>query len=110
MPAPPPPEFPDPPKPTSFRAPERHGGGGGGEELRLMWKIAALGFQFVAVAATGVVIGWVLDRWLGTSPRWTAICAVLGIVLGIFEFIRMALRLNRRLDQHRGTSKATRHP
>lgn len=73
-----------------------------------MWKIAALGFQFVAVAAAGVVIGWLLDRWLGTSPRWTAICAVVGIVLGVVEFVRMALKLNKRLDQKRGAAAPTR--
>ncbi|MFO0873100.1 MAG: AtpZ/AtpI family protein [Phycisphaerales bacterium] len=100
MPAPPLPEFRDPPEPTSFRAPAAAKGSAasGGEEVQLLWKIAASGFQLVAIVGAALFGGWLLDRWLGTSPRWTGICGVAGIVLGILDFIRVAVRLNRRLD------------
>ncbi len=42
-----------------------------------------------------VLLGWGLDRWLGTSPRWTLIGAGIGVLGGGYNFIRAALRMNK---------------
>jgi len=54
----------------------------------------AAAFSFFAAVVAGLLLGWLLDRWLGTSP-W---CLVAGIVLGgaagFYEFIRSASRIS----------------
>jgi len=47
---------------------------------------------FAAVAA-GLILGWLLDRWLGTRPRLLVVGLVLGAAAGFFEFIRAASKL-----------------
>lgn len=42
-----------------------------------------------------VLLGWGLDHWLGTSPRWTLIGAGVGVLGGGYNFIRAALRMNK---------------
>lgn len=41
------------------------------------------------------LVGWALDRWLGTSPRWILICGAVGIIGGGYNFIRAALAMNK---------------
>ena len=48
---------------------------------------------FAAVVA-GLIIGWLLDRWLGTRP-WLLIAGlVLGAAAGFYEFIRATSKLS----------------
>jgi len=47
---------------------------------------------FVAVAA-GLILGWVLDRWLGTRPWLLVAGLVLGAAAGFYEFIRATSKL-----------------
>jgi ATP synthase protein I len=48
---------------------------------------------FAAVVA-GLIIGWLLDRWLGTRPWLLVLGIVLGAAAGFFEFIRAASKLS----------------
>jgi len=48
---------------------------------------------FAAVIA-GLIIGWLLDRWLGTRPWLLVVGLVLGAAAGFYEFIRAASRLS----------------
>lgn len=48
---------------------------------------------FAAVVA-GLIIGWFLDRWLGTRPWLLVLGIVLGAAAGLFEFIRAASKLS----------------
>lgn len=41
------------------------------------------------------LIGFGIDYWLGTYPRWTGILAITGLIAGFYRFIREAGRLNR---------------
>ena len=48
---------------------------------------------FAAVVG-GLIVGWLLDRWLGTSPWLLVVGLVLGSAAGFYEFIRATSRLN----------------
>jgi ATP synthase protein I len=47
---------------------------------------------FMSVAAlTGV--GWVVDRWAGTSPWFLVAGIILGAIAGFYQFVRLTSRL-----------------
>ena len=48
---------------------------------------------FAAVVG-GLIVGWLLDRWLGTSPWLLVAGFILGVAAGFYEFIRTTSRLN----------------
>jgi len=48
---------------------------------------------FAAVLA-GLIVGWLLDRWLGTWPWLLVVGLVLGSVAGFYEFIRATSKLS----------------
>ena len=52
---------------------------------------AALGL-FASVAVM-LGIGWLADRWLGTSPWLMIVGLVLGAAVGFYEFIRLTNKL-----------------
>jgi F0F1-type ATP synthase assembly protein I len=48
---------------------------------------------FAAVVA-GLIIGWLLDRWLGTWPWLLVVGLVLGSAVGFYELIRASSKLS----------------
>lgn len=48
---------------------------------------------FAAVVG-GLIVGWLLDRWLGTGPWLLVVGLILGAAAGFYEFIRTTSRLN----------------
>lgn len=48
---------------------------------------------FAAVVA-GLIVGWLLDRWLGTQPWLLVVGLVLGAAAGFYEFIRATSKLS----------------
>lgn len=58
-------------------------------------RLASLGFEFTAAVAGFVLVGYWIDRHYGTYPRWILIGAVLGIVGGMYNLIRAALRVSK---------------
>ena len=61
-----------------------------------LWRISGLGLELVSAILGMLLVGWILDRWLGTAPRWTTLGAVVGVLGGVYNFIRRALSLNRK--------------
>ena len=58
-----------------------------------VWSI---GVNFSAGVAGMGLLGWLLDRWLGTAP-WILLGGVLlGLIGGFYQFIREAGAINRR--------------
>ena len=49
------------------------------------------GIELVAALAVGVAIGWVLDRWLGTTPWLLGLFVVLGGAAGVANLWRMMM-------------------
>jgi ATP synthase protein I len=48
---------------------------------------------FAAVVA-GLIVGWLLDRWLGTKPWLLVTGLVLGAAAGFYEFIRATTKIS----------------
>jgi len=53
---------------------------------------AALSLFFSVAVFFGA--GWLLDKWLGTSPWLVAAGIVVGSALGFYEFVRLSSKLN----------------
>jgi len=50
----------------------------------------AAGITLFASVASFCLIGWLLDKWLGTDP-WLLIAGiVVGSAAGLFEFVRLS--------------------
>jgi ATP synthase protein I len=53
----------------------------------------AAAFSLFAAVVGGLVLGWLLDRWLGTQPWLLLTGIVLGSAAGLYEFIRSSSKL-----------------
>lgn len=53
-----------------------------------------LSTDLVAAVAVGVFLGWLLDRWLGTSPWLLLLFFFLGVAAGILNVVRTANQMN----------------
>ncbi len=49
-------------------------------------------FSIIVSILSFLVVGWLLDRWLGTGPWLIVTSIVLGSAVGFFEFIRLISR------------------
>jgi F0F1-type ATP synthase assembly protein I len=63
---------------------------------RMGW-LYATALNFVISAAVFAVIGYLLDRWLKTSPWFLVGGLVFGLVGGTVKFVRDGLALNRQV-------------
>ena len=54
----------------------------------------AAAFSLFAAVVAGLILGWLLDRWLGTQPWLLLTGIVLGSVAGLYEFIRSSSKLS----------------
>ncbi|HTS68785.1 MAG TPA: AtpZ/AtpI family protein [Terriglobia bacterium] len=59
---------------------------------------SSLGFILPAGAVGGFGIGWVLDRWLHTSPVFALALGVIGAAAGVVEILRILTRAEKRFD------------
>lgn len=67
-----------------------------GEDPGEVWKRAgpylSLGTMFAAAIVGGLLAGYWLDKWLGTSPWLTLGGLLLGLVTGFYNFFAVVLR------------------
>ena len=56
--------------------------------LRQLARLSTLGIALVAATAIGLLIGYGLDRLLGTEPWLTMVFALLGIAAGFLNLFR----------------------
>ena len=54
----------------------------------------AAAINLFASVVTLAGLGWLLDRWLVTSPWFLVAGVVLGAVVGFYQFIRLTSKLN----------------
>jgi ATP synthase protein I len=54
----------------------------------------AAAVSLFASVVSGLIIGWLLDRWLGTKPWLLVVGIVLGAAAGFYEFIRATSKLS----------------
>lgn len=50
-------------------------------------KALAIGLDFFFVGAAGAVLGWLIDRWLGTDPFGLLIGLAVGFLGGTFRLV-----------------------
>lgn len=95
------PEFPDTDRHPARQAANRgrKARGGAVDEFGAMWRLAALAFQLAGEVGACLILGWLLDRWLGTPGRWIAVLGIAGVVIGLLHFVRSAITLYKRMDR-----------
>ena len=54
----------------------------------------AAAFSLFAAVVSGLILGWLLDRWLGTRPWLLVAGLVLGSAAGFYQFIRATSKLS----------------
>ena len=54
----------------------------------------AAAISLFAAVVSGLIIGWLLDRWLNTRPWLLVLGVVLGAAAGFYEFIRATSKLS----------------
>lgn len=65
------------------------------EELNRKSGLAyAAAFSLFGAVIAGLLLGWLLDRWLGTRPWLLVAGLVLGAAAGFYEFIRASSKLS----------------
>ena len=60
----------------------------------------SLGFILPAGTVGGFGLGWLLDRWLHTSPVLALIMGLLGAAAGVMEILRILTRAEKRDDEN----------
>jgi ATP synthase protein I len=65
------------------------------EEINRKSGIAyAAAFSLFASVVSGLIVGWLLDRWLATSPWLLVTGIILGSAAGLYEFIRTTAKIS----------------
>ena len=59
---------------------------------------SSLGLILPSAAAGGFGLGWLLDRWLHTSPLFSLVLGLAGAAAGIIEILRVLTRAEKRND------------
>lgn len=93
-----PPPMPDVLKGAGPEEPTRHVGpipkGRGGSAIQ-SGRVFAIGMDFAYGVIGCAALGWGIDWWFKTSPRWLLIGAGIGIVVAMYRFIREGTKLSR---------------
>jgi ATP synthase protein I len=61
-----------------------------GEAMGFAFRIAT---ELVAGVFVGGLLGWALDKWLGTAPILLIVCLLLGIAGGLLNSVRAAMKM-----------------
>jgi ATP synthase protein I len=56
--------------------------------------VSSVGIAFVLAIVFGFLIGYYLDKWLGTSPLFLIIFFFVGVAAGIVNVVRTANAVN----------------
>jgi len=63
--------------------------------VRSMGVVSTLGITLVVSTLVGFVIGYYLDRWFNTSPWFTIVFLLFGIVSGFIQIFRSLPKLDK---------------
>jgi len=66
---------------------------------------SSLGFILPAAAVAGYGVGWLLDRWLHTSPVLSIVLTMLGVAGGLIELLQMLKRAERRAGTNNSNAR-----
>ena len=59
-------------------------------------RYGALAFEFSGTIAGGVVVGWLIDRWLDSAPYGVVFCTLVAVAGGFGRLIQVLKRFERR--------------
>jgi F0F1-type ATP synthase assembly protein I len=59
-------------------------------------RYGAVAFEFSGTIAAGAVVGWMIDRWLGSDPCGVVIMTLLAVVGGFARLIQLVQDFDRR--------------
>lgn len=76
---------------------------GAGSALGMAWRV---GLELVSALVVGVVIGILLDRWLGTKPWLLILFFVLGSAAGLLNVFRMMSGLGGTVGYRKGPKRS----
>ncbi len=66
-----------------------------------LWRLSAMGFTFVSMIIAGGLLGWGIS-WVLEQPEnkrlFIIIGTIIGIIIGMVDFIRAARRAIREID------------
>ena len=62
-------------------------------------RLSGIGLELVAAIVGMMLLGWAVDRWLGSSPVWMLVGLTLGFIGGGYNFIREAMASNRQAKE-----------
>ncbi len=65
------------------------------EFTRMAWRLSGMGLEFISGVVGFGVVGWLVDRWAGSTPIWTITGIVLGVVGSSYNFMRQAIKAGR---------------
>jgi ATP synthase protein I len=69
------------------------------DTIRLIGELSTIGMSFVLALVLGFGGGYLLDRWLGTSP-WLSFlgffCGMAAGILNVYRVMQLASRTDRR--------------
>ncbi|MCB9851145.1 MAG: AtpZ/AtpI family protein [Phycisphaerales bacterium] len=77
----------------------RKGGDSGNKLGPSLWGLAGMGFDLAAAVAGFTLIGWWADSHWNTSPRYTVVGVVLGLIGGMYNLLRRALKASKDANQ-----------
>ena len=78
---------------------------GGMQGMGLAFRVAS---EFASGVLVGAGLGWLVDRFLGTSPWGLIVLLLLGFAAGVLNVLRAVGKVSQpeeRLRQHRGKSE-----
>ena len=67
-------------------------------------RASLMGTNMVASTLVGLVIGYYLDKWLGTTPWMLIVWLLFGIVAGFRSMYLETMRINRAQDEASGSA------
>ncbi len=70
-----------------------HGGSGQPSNSAALGQAMRIGIELVVGIAAGGLIGWLLDRWLGTAPWLMMVFFIAGFAAGLTNVVRTAQRM-----------------
>lgn len=61
---------------------------------RAGWRMMGIGWEFLSQVVAGLILGWVVDWAFSTTPWGILGGLAAGLLVGMWTFIRSALKLN----------------